>query len=93
MLKYQMSEYCRNTEVYAKKYYTCLLNNDFRKIRNLKDTVRPNALQALSCLAKYLDIYENFKMFVKKLQSKWSCRKANFRNYKIEELRCDQHQI
>jgi hypothetical protein len=76
MLKDHMIEYCRNTVVYAKKYYQCLLNHDFSEIRDLKDTIRPNALKALSCLAKYLGISEEFKLLVKNYSLKWSGRKA-----------------
>ena len=76
MLKDHMVEYSRNTVVYAKKYYLCLLNYDFTKIRDLKETRRPNVLKALSCLAKYLGVYEDFKLLVKNYSLKWSGRKA-----------------
>jgi intergrase/recombinase len=76
MLKDHMIEYCRNTVVYAKKYYQCLLNHDFSEIRDLKDTIRPNALKAISCLAKYLGVHEEFKLLVKNYSLKWSGRKA-----------------
>jgi hypothetical protein len=76
MLKDHMVEYSRNTVVYAKKYYQCLLNHDFTEIRDLKDTIRPNALKALSCLAKYLGVYEEFKLLVQNYSLKWSGRKA-----------------
>jgi intergrase/recombinase len=76
MLKDHMTEYSRNTVVYAKKYYQCLLSHDFTEMRDLKDTIRPNALKALSCLAKYLGIHEEFKLLVKNYSLKWSGRKA-----------------
>jgi intergrase/recombinase len=76
MLKDHMTEYSRNTVVYAKKYYQCLLNHDFTEIRDLKDTIRPNALKALSCLAKHLGIYEEFKLLVQNYSLKCSGRKA-----------------
>jgi intergrase/recombinase len=76
MLKDHMVEYGRNTVVYAKKYYLSLLNHDFTKIRDLKDTIRPNALKALSFLAKYLGVHEEFKLLVKNYSLKWSGRKA-----------------
>jgi hypothetical protein len=76
MLKDHMTEYSRNTVVYAKKYYQSLLNHDFTEIRDLKETIRPNALKALSCLAKYLGIYEDFKLLVKNYRLRWSGRKA-----------------
>jgi hypothetical protein len=76
MRKDHMIEYSRNTVIYAKKYHQCLLNHDFTKIRDLKDTIRPNALKALSCLAKYLGVYEEFKLLVKNYRLRWSGRKA-----------------
>jgi hypothetical protein len=76
MLKDHMTEYSRNTVVFAKKYNHCLLNHDFTEIRDLKDTIRPNALKALSCLAKYLGIYEDFKLLVKNYRLRWSGRKV-----------------
>jgi hypothetical protein len=71
MLRDHMIEYSRNTVVYAKKYYQNLLNHDFTEIRDLKDTRRPNALKALSCLAKYLGVYEDFKALFKNYRLKW----------------------
>jgi intergrase/recombinase len=76
MLRDHMIEYSRNTVVYAKKYHLSLLNHDFTEIRDLKDTIRPNALKALSCLAKYLGVHEEFKLLVKNYSLKWSGRKA-----------------
>jgi intergrase/recombinase len=76
MLKDHMVEYSRNTVVYAKKYYLSLLNHDFSEIRDLKETRRPNALKTLSCLAKYLGVYDDFKLLVKNYSLKWSGRKA-----------------
>lgn len=71
-----MDEYSRNTIVYAKKYYLRLLNHDFLEIRDLKETRKANTLKALSCLAKYLRVYEDFKLLVKNYRLKWSGRKV-----------------
>jgi hypothetical protein len=76
MLKDHVAEHSRNTVTYAKKYSHCLVNHDFTEIRDLKDTVRPNALKALSCLSKYLGIYQDFKLLMKNYRLKWSGRKA-----------------
>jgi len=71
-----VAEHSRNTVAYAKKYHNCLADHDFSEIRDLKDTVRPNALKALSCLAKYLGVYADFKLLMKNYSLKWSGRKA-----------------
>jgi hypothetical protein len=59
MLKDHRQEHSRNTVNYAKKYSHCLLGHDFSEVRDLKETIRPNAMKALSCLAKYLGLYED----------------------------------
>jgi intergrase/recombinase len=75
-LKDHRIDVTRNTVNYAKKYHLCLLNRDFSEINNLKETIRPNALKALSCLAKFLGMYEDFKLLVKNYSLKWSGRSA-----------------
>jgi hypothetical protein len=76
MLKDHRQEHSRNTVNYAKKYSHCLLGHDFSEVRDLKETIRPNAMKALSCLAKYLGLYEDYKLLVKNFSLKWSGRSA-----------------
>ena len=76
LLKDHRVDVTRNTVNYAKKYHLCLLDRDFSEIGSLKETVRPNALKALSCLAKFLGVHEDFKLLVKNYSLKWSGRSA-----------------
>jgi intergrase/recombinase len=69
-------EHCRVVLNQAKKYHQCLLSRNFSEISNLKDTVRPNAMKALSCLAKFLGIHEEFKTLVKNYDLKWVGKSA-----------------
>ncbi|MEM3696363.1 MAG: integrase [Candidatus Bathyarchaeia archaeon] len=57
---------------YSKKYAHCLLNRDLTEVRDLRDTLRPNVVRALSNLAKYLGIHEDWKELVKQYGLKWT---------------------
>jgi hypothetical protein len=46
LLKDHRLNVSRNTLNYSKKYYACLLNRDLSEVRDLKETIRPNALKA-----------------------------------------------
>jgi len=56
---------------YAKKFQHCLLLRDFREVQDLKETVRPNVLKALSALARFLGAHEDFKQLVKNFSLSW----------------------
>jgi intergrase/recombinase len=46
------------------------------EVRDLKETARPNALKALSALAKFLGIHEEYKQLVRNYSLKWGGRSA-----------------
>jgi intergrase/recombinase len=62
---------------YAKKYAHCLFNRDLSEVRNLVDSLRPNVVRALSSLAKYLGIYEDWKALFKQYGLKWTGRSGD----------------
>lgn len=61
---------------YAKKYSHCLLKRDFSELNTFTDYKRNHVLKALSGLAKFLGMYEEFKGLMKAYGLKWSSVKA-----------------
>jgi intergrase/recombinase len=61
---------------YAKKFCYCLLKKDFGELNMFSDSKRTHILKALSNLAKFLGMYEDFKMLVRNYGLKWSDGKA-----------------
>ena len=61
---------------YAKKYCYCLLNKDFGELNTFSDSKRGHVLKALSGLAKFLGVYEDFKKLVKAYGLKWKSASA-----------------
>jgi len=62
---------------YAKKYGCCLLKRDFGELNTFSDSKRNHVLKALSGLAKFLGIYEEFKGLVKAYGLKWKSVNAD----------------
>jgi len=62
---------------YAKKYSGCLLKHDFRELNTFSDSKRGHVLKALSGLAKFLGVYEDFKRLVKAYGLKWKSGNAD----------------
>jgi len=56
---------------YAKKYADCLFERDLSKVRDLPLGVRPHVLKSLSALSKFLGVYEEYKMLIKRYGLKW----------------------
>jgi len=56
---------------YSRKYAHCLLKRDLSEIRDLRPTLRVNVVKALSSLAKFLGIYEDYKRLVKDYGLTW----------------------
>jgi intergrase/recombinase len=61
----------RDIVSYAKRFSHCLLKRDLSEVRDLRETLRPNVVKALSSLAKYLGIHEQFKKLVKDYGLTW----------------------
>ncbi|MEM3459602.1 MAG: integrase [Candidatus Bathyarchaeia archaeon] len=79
--KWLLRDHRRHTVVsmvsYAKKYCHCLFNRDLSEVRDLVDSLRPNVIRALSSLAKYLGIYEDWKVLFKQYGLRWTGRSAD----------------
>ena len=61
---------------YAKKYSHFLLKRDFSELNTFSNCKRNHVLKALSALAKFLGMYEEFKGLMKSYGLKWSSVKA-----------------
>jgi hypothetical protein len=61
---------------YARKYCGLLFNRDFSLLHGFSEHKRTHILKALSGLAKFLGLYEDFKRLVKNYGLKWSGGKA-----------------
>ena len=56
---------------YSRKFAHCLLRGDLSEVRDLRPTLRVNVVKALSSLAKYLGVYEEYKRLVKDYGLTW----------------------
>ena len=56
---------------YAQKYADCLFERDLSRVRDLPLGVRPHVLKSLSALSKFLGVYEEYKMLIKRYGLKW----------------------
>jgi intergrase/recombinase len=61
---------------YSKKYSHFLLKRDFSELNTFSNCKRNHVLKALSALAKFLGMYEEFKGLMKSYGLKWSSVKA-----------------
>ena len=62
---------------YCKRFAHCLLDRDLSEIRDLRESLRPNVLKALSSLAKYLGIYEEYRKLMAQSGLKWAGRSSD----------------
>ena len=62
---------------YAKAYAYCLLENDCSDLLTLTNDKREHIMNALSCLSKFLGIYENWSSMIKNYGLKWRIRDDN----------------
>jgi intergrase/recombinase len=62
---------------YAQQYAHCLLKKDLTEVRDLRISLRPNVVKALSALAKFLGIYDDFNALKKSYGLKWTGRSAD----------------
>jgi len=57
---------------YARQYGKCLFDGNFSDLKMLSEEKRGHILKALSALAKYCGMYEDFKKLVRDYGMKWS---------------------
>ncbi len=62
---------------YGKQFSKCLIQRDLGDVRDLRDTLRPNVMKALSALAKFLGIYQEYKQLIKNYGLKWTGRSSD----------------
>jgi len=62
---------------YAKAFAYCLLQNDCSDLLALSNDKREHIMNALSCLSKFLGIYENWSRMIKNYGLKWRIRDDN----------------
>lgn len=58
----------------AKRYQDALFKRDLSVVRDLNDTMRPNAMGALASLSKFLGLHDDFRVLVKSYGLKWGGR-------------------
>lgn len=61
---------------YAQRYAECLFSKDLSALAEFSEAKRPQVLKALSCLSKFLGVYEEYKVLVKNYGLKWVGRNA-----------------
>jgi len=57
---------------YARKFSHCLVNQNLSELQSLSINKRLHVMKALSALAKFLGVYENFKALIKSYGLKWN---------------------
>ena len=62
---------------YAKKYYIYLVNSNFKPVAEMRKTKRTHVLKALSNLAKFLGIYEDYKQLIRTYDISWSTKNSD----------------
>ena len=77
LLKDHSKRVARDLFNYAEKFQGCLLKRDLKEVRDLRDSLRPNVMKALSALSKFLGMYEEYKALVKSHGLKWGGRSAD----------------
>ena len=60
LLKDHKKRVARDLFSYAKKFQHCLLKRDLTEVRDLRDSLRPNVMKALSALSKFRGIQTLF---------------------------------
>jgi len=77
-------EVTRDIVNYSKRFAHCLLKRDLSEVRDLRPTLRVNVVKALSSLAKFLGVYEDYKRMVKDYGLGWKGKSVD--DYVIERL-------
>ena len=62
---------------YAKQFQDCLEKMDLSRVRDLRDSFRPNVLKALSALAKFSGCYEQYRQAMRGYGLKWGGRNSD----------------
>jgi hypothetical protein len=62
---------------YAKRYVHCLVGNNLSELQTLSEDKRCHVLRALSCLAKYAGVYDDFKALKLAYGLKWTGRSSD----------------
>jgi len=70
-------EHAKQLFSYAQRYYPALLQRDFSGLRDLSDTMRPNAMRALSALSKFLGCHDVFRELVRAYGLRWRGKSAD----------------
>ena len=77
---------------YAKRYYRCLLNGDLSELTFFGDDKRVHIMKSLAALSKFLGLYDEWKMLVRKYGLKWNSRSSleafvSILNFNIESVK------
>jgi intergrase/recombinase len=62
---------------YAKRYVHCLVGNNLSELQTLSEDKRCHVLRALSCLAKYAGVYDDFRALKSAYGLKWTGRSSD----------------
>jgi intergrase/recombinase/post-segregation antitoxin (ccd killing protein) len=77
-LMMQMSkQYAKDSYSYARKYADCLFNRDLTPLLTLRPTLKTHVVKALSNLAKYLGMHDEFLALMRKYSLGWSGKSSD----------------
>jgi intergrase/recombinase len=77
LLKERRLDTVKGIVSYAERFSDCLLHRNFSKLLTLSQGTRRHVLKALSNLAKFLGMYEEFRRLVSAYGLKWSGRSSD----------------
>jgi len=77
--KYRNEKYTSSQFCCAYRYFDCLL--DASKLLSIAETNRMNVLKSLIALSKYIGIYDEFKLSLKRYGIKWSNGDNSFNSF------------
>jgi hypothetical protein len=77
--KYRNEKYTSSQFCCAYRHFDCLL--DASKLLSIAETNRMNVLKALVALSKYIGVYDEFKLSLKRYDIKWSNGDNSFNSF------------
>ena len=62
---------------YSRPYAHLLQDMNLSELKDIRDTLRPNILKALSALAKYLGVYQEYQKAIRDFGFRWGGKNAD----------------
>jgi len=77
LMRQMSKQYAKDSYSYARKYADCLFNRDLTPLLTLRPTLKTHVVKALSNLAKYLGMHDEFLALMRKYSLGWSGKSSD----------------